>query len=125
MAIKVTVSSGTSKTENKTHSTSTGKKTLDEKMRDRILAGLMGYMSDEEIDAYARNLLEPVLRAEKEAAQQEYESVRLSREQEIKSLAQTLARDIAAQESAYRRSMANVQTAALARGMGKIGRAHV
>jgi len=92
---------------------------LDEALRDKILAGLMGYMTDEEIDAYAENLLSPQLSAELEGAQQIYEQAKLSGEQEIELLAAQLARDVKAQQKTYRQSMADVETAALARGMGR------
>lgn len=100
-------------------SQSTTNKVLDERLRDQILAGLMGYMTDEEIDAYAENLLRPTLDAEIEAAQQKYDTARLGREQEIEGLAADLARSIADQERIYAKNAAGVQTAALARGMGR------
>ena len=118
-----------STTNSKYHSESTSKsdsqsqsatrKVLDEALRDRILSGLMGYMTDEEIDAYAENLLAPQRNAELEAAQQKYDAARLSGEQEIESLAAELARSIEAQKRSYAQSAADVQTAALARGMGR------
>lgn len=122
-----TTSHSTTKSESKSktqsqatsQSQSTTKKQLDEKLRDQILAGLMGYMTDEEIDAYARNLLEPQLGAQMEAAQQDYDTKKLLREQEIEDLAAALSRDVEAQEKAYRQSAAGVETAALARGMGR------
>ena len=122
-----TTSHSTTKSESKSktqsqatsQSQSTTKKLLDEKLRDQILAGLMGYMTDEEIDAYARNLLEPQLGAQMEAAQQDYDTKKLMREQEIEDLAAALSRDVEAQEKAYRQSAAGVETAALARGMGR------
>ena len=122
-----TTSHSTTKSESKSktqsqatsQSQSTTKKLLDEKLRDQILAGLMGYMTDEEIDAYARNLLEPQLGAQMEAAQQDYDTKKLLREQEIEDLAAALSRDVEAQEKAYRQSAAGVETAALARGMGR------
>lgn len=76
-------------------------------------------MSDEEIERFAENLLRPQLNAELEASQQAYETGKLSREQEIENLAASLTRSIDEQKSAYRRSMADVETAALARGMGR------
>ena len=79
----------------------------------------MGYMSDEEIDAYARNLLTPQLNAGIEAARQQYETAELTGKQERENLAAALERNVKEQESAYRRNAADVQTAALARGMGR------
>ncbi len=76
-------------------------------------------MSDEEIERFAENLLRPQLNAELEASQQAYETGKLSREQEIENLAASLTRSIDEQKSAYRRSMADVETAALSRGMGR------
>lgn len=116
-----TQSRSTSKTQSASQSASksTTQKVLDRALRDEILAGLMGYMTDEEIDAYAQNLLLPQLNADKEAAQQKYETAKLSREQEIEDVAAALARSIRDQERAYRKSAANVETAALARGMGR------
>lgn len=116
-----TKSESQSKTQSqaKSQSQSTTKKVLDEKLRDQILAGLRGYMTDEEIDAYARNLLEPQHSAEMEAAQQAYDTKKLMREQEIEDLAAALKQDVEQQEKAYRQSAAGVETAALARGMGR------
>ena len=109
----VTQSKSESKSQSETH------KVLDEALRDRILAGLMGYMTDEEIGRYAENLLRPQLNASLEAAHQQYAATELAKRQEIENLSSALKRSIAEQKSAYGRSMANVQTAALARGMGR------
>lgn len=116
-----TKSESQSKTQSqaKSASRSTTQKVLDEKLRDQILAGLMGYMTDEEIDAYARNLLRPQLNAGLEAAQQEYDTAKLAREQEIEDVAAARERSIDEEEKAYRKSAAGVETAALARGMGR------
>ena len=100
-------------------SQSTSQKVIDEKLRDEILAGLLGYMTDAEIDAYAESLLKPTLDAELEASQQKYDTARLGREQEIEGLASALARGIAEQERIHAKNAAGVQTAALARGMGR------
>ena len=105
--------------ESQSQSQSTTKKVLDDKLRDEILSGLMGYMTDEEIDAYAQNLLRPLKDAELEAARQKYETDRLLGEQEIEDLAAQLTRSIDEQRKSYARSAAGVQTAALARGMGR------
>lgn len=108
-----------SKSESQSQSQSATQKVLDEKLRDQILSGLMGYMTDEEIDAYAENLLRPQHNAQLEAAQQQYETARLQGEQEIEDLAAQLSRSIEEQRRSYARSAADVQTAALARGMGR------
>ena len=108
-----------SQSASKSQSQSTTKKVLDEGLRDQILAGLMDYMTDEEIDAYAQNLLAPQRNAELEAAQQTYETAKLTGEQEIEALASQLAKSIDEQKRSYARSAADVQTAALARGMGR------
>lgn len=110
-------SESTSKSESQSQSTIG--RVLDEALRDRILSGLMGYMTDEEIDAYAENLLAPQRDAELEAAQQKYDTAKLTGEQEIERLASQLAQNIAEQKRSYARSAAEVQTAALARGMGR------
>ena len=109
----VTQSKSESKSQSETH------KVLDEALRDRILAGLMGYMTDEEIGRYAENLLRPQLNAGLEAARQQYAATELAKRQEIENLSSALKRSIAEQKGAYGRSMADVQTAALARGMGR------
>ncbi|MBR4039417.1 MAG: hypothetical protein IKJ11_04880 [Clostridia bacterium] len=108
-----------SKSESQSRSSSETKKVLDEKLRDQILSGLMGYMTDEEIDAYARSLLEPQRNAELEAAQQKYDTAKQLGEQEIEDLAAELTRSIGEQKRSYAKSAADVQTAALARGMGR------
>lgn len=108
-----------SKSQSQSQSQSSTKKVLDEQLLNTILSGLTGRMTDEEIDAYAENLLRPTLNAQLEAAQQNYETAKLSREQEIESLAAALSRDIDKQERAYAKNAAQVQTAALERGMGR------
>ena len=108
-----------SKSESQSQSRSETKKVLDTALRDQILSGLMGYMTDEEIDAYAKNLLRPQLEAQVEASQQKYETQKLLGEQEIEDLAAQLTESIDAQKRSYAQSMADVQTAALARGMGR------
>ena len=107
------------KHQSESKSQSESKKVLDEELRDKILAGLMGYMTDEEIAAYAENLLRPQMNAGIESAEQQYAATELAKRQEIENLAAALARGIEEQENAYGKSMANVQTAALARGMGR------
>lgn len=108
-----------SKSESQSQSQSSTRKELDEKLRDQILSGLMGYMTQEEIDAYAQNLLRPQRDAQIEAAQQKYETDKLLGEQEIEDLAAQLSRSIEDQRRSYAKSAADVQTAALARGMGR------
>ena len=110
-------SESTSKSESQSQSAT--RKVLDEALRDRILSGLMGTMTDEEIDAYAENLLAPQRNAEMEAAQQKYDAAKLTGEQDIESLAAELARSITEQKRSYAQSAADVQTAALSRGMGR------
>ena len=108
-----------SQNRSESQSLSQTRRVLDEQLRDSILAGLMGRMTDEEMETYAQNLLRPTLNAGLEAAQQQYETTRLGKEQEIERLASALQESIEQQERAYARSTADVQTAALARGMGR------
>ena len=108
-----------SQSQSQSQSQSTTQKLLDGDMLGVILYGLAGQMTDEEIRSYAQGLLEPQKNAELEASRQKYEAAKLSREQEIESLAASLQRSIAAQNSAYRQSAADVQTEALKRGMGR------
>ena len=115
MATSTTVSSSTSKT----NSQSTTKNVLDTALRDVILSGLRGYMTDEEIGAFAENLLRPTLNAGLEASQQNYEASKLGYEQEIENLAAQLTQAIQKQQESYRQSDAGLETAALARGMGR------
>lgn len=110
---------GRSQSESTSRSESITQKVLDEEMLERILSGLTQQMTDEQIETYAENLLAPVLHAQLEESQQEYEAARLGREQEIENLAQLLGRDIAAQNAAYRQGRADIETDALARGMGR------
>lgn len=100
-------------------SQSTSKNVLDKELMNQILSGLMGTMTDEQITQFAENLLRPQLNAGLEASQQNYETTKLSKEQEIENLAANLTRSIDEQNAAYRRSAANVETAALNRGMGR------
>ena len=76
-------SESTSKSESQSQSAT--RKVLDEALRDRILSGLMGTMTDEEIESRAAEL----------------------------------ARSITEQKRSYAQSAADVQTAALSRGMGR------
>lgn len=108
-----------SQSQSQSQSQSTTQKLLDGDMLGVILSGLAGQMTDEEIRSYAQGLLEPQKNAELEASRQKYEAAKLSREQEIESLAAALQRSIAAQNSAYRQSADDVQTEALKRGMGR------
>ena len=112
-----TDSTGTS--ESVTSSTTSTKKVLDAQLLAAIMSGLTGQMTDKEIAQYAENLLKPQLNAGIEAAQQAYETTKLSKEQEIENLAAALTRSIMEQEGAYKQNMAAVETAALARGMGR------
>lgn len=129
MAKSVTHTSSKSKTSSQTQSKTKGRsesqsesyarKVLDQELVDQIMGGLMGYMSDEEISEYAQNLLNPQLNAGIEEAQHNYETTKLAKEQEIENLAQSLQKSIAEQERAYGKSVANIETGALARGMGR------
>ena len=112
-------SHSTTKSSSQSQSQSTTSKYLDTALRDEILSGLMGAMTDEEIAAYAEKLLRPQLNAGLEAAQQQYETTELAKRQEIENLAASLADAIAQQRGAYGQSMANLQNGALARGMGR------
>lgn len=112
-------STSTSKSTESTVSQSTTKNLLDEELLAKILGGLSGQMTQEEIESFAQNLLMPELNAGLEAAQQEYETTKLAKEQEIENLAREFAKSIEEQNTAYRQSMANVETAALNRGMGR------
>ena len=108
-----------SQSESQSKSESTTKKLLDSDLMNQILSGLMGNMTDEEINQFAENLLRPQLNAALEESQQNYETTKLAKEQEIENLARSLTRSIDEQNSAYRKSAANVETAALSRGMGR------
>lgn len=108
-----------SQSQSQSQSQSTTKKLLDSELLNRILGGLAGSMTDKEIAAFAENLLRPQLNAGIEASRQNFETTKLSKEQEIANLAANLTRAIDEQNSAYRQSKANVETAALNRGMGR------
>lgn len=108
-----------SQSQSTSSSESTTKKLLDGDLLNQILGGLMGNMSDDELTQFAENLLRPQLNAALEESQQNYETTKLAKEQEIENLARSLTRSIDEQNSAYRKSAANVETAALNRGMGR------
>ena len=118
---KTTTKSSSSTTSSQSSSTSksTSRNVLDEALLESILGGLSGQMTRGEIEEYARSLLMPQLNAGLEAAQQEYETAKLSREQEIENLAAALTRSVEEQNRAYQKSMAQIETSALARGMGR------
>lgn len=102
-----------------TQQSTTSKKVLDDELLERIMAGLTGGMTQAQMEEYAENLLAPQLNTGLETAQQNYETTRLAKEQEKEDLAATLAEAIAQQQSAYRKSAADVETAAIRRGMGR------
>ena len=102
-----------------TNQASETQRQLNAELLSQILAGLTGQMTDDEISAFAENLLRPKLNADIEASQQTYETTRLAKEQEIANLASELQRAIDEQGRSYRQSMADVDSAALARGMGR------
>ena len=114
-----TQSKSTTNSQSQSRSESVSSKFLDTKLRDEILAGLMSTMTDAQIEAYAESLLRPQLNAGLEAAQHEYDTAALARQQEIENIAEGLKRAVAAQRAAYGQSIADVQTGALARGMGR------
>lgn len=95
------------------------KNVLDEALRDTILSGFVGNMTDEEIQAYAEALLAPQRNAAIEAAQQNYDATKLGYEQEMENLAVQLADSIAKQQQSYAQNVAGLETSALARGMGR------
>lgn len=92
---------------------------LDAELLNQILSGLSRQMTNKEIEAYADSLLRPQLNAGLEAARHNLEATKLGLEQEKDTLAAQLAREIMEQNNAYAKSAADVQTAALARGMGR------
>lgn len=116
-----TSTSSTSSSTSREHSVSqsTTQNVLNSELLAQILGGLSQNMTDAEIASYAESLLRPALNAAIEESQQNYETTKLSKEQEIENLAVQLARGIDEQNRAYRQSAADVETAALARGMGR------
>lgn len=108
-----------SQSQSRSDSQSTTKKLLDSDLMNQILGGLVRNMTDEEINQFAENLLRPQLNAALEESRQNYETTKLSKEQELENLAASLTRAIGEQNTAYRKSAANVETAALSRGMGR------
>lgn len=112
-------STTTSSSQSTSTSSSVTKNLLDEALLQTILGGLSAQMTDEEIRAYAENLLRPTLNAEIEASRQNFETTKLSKEQEMENLAVSLQNAIEEQRKAYGQNVADVETAALARGMGR------
>lgn len=108
-----------SQSQSRSDSQSTTKKLLDSDLMNQILGGLVRNMTDEEINQFAENLLRPQLNAALEESRQNYETTKLSKEQELENLAASLTRAIDEQNTAYRKSAASVETAALNRGMGR------
>lgn len=103
----------------KTEQTSTQKNVLDAQLMQTILSGLSGQMTESEIRAFAESLLRPQLNAELEASRQQYATTAQALNAQKDDLAVQLARAIAQQQRAYGQSVADVETAALARGMGR------
>ena len=81
-----------SQSQSRSDSQSTTKKLLDSDLLNQILGGLAGSMTDKEIAAFAENLLRPQLNAGIEASRQNFETTKLSKEQEIANLAANLTR---------------------------------
>ena len=102
-----------------TQQTTQTNKTLDHDLVNQIMSGLLGQMTDEEIRAYAESLLAPTLNAELEAAQQAHDASVLGYEGEIENFAASLTRSIEEQQAANAKSKAQIDAAALARGMGR------
>lgn len=114
-----TKQSSTTSTKESGKTQSTTSNVLDEELLSKIMGGLAGGMTDEEIYAFAEALLRPTLNAELEAADELYEGTELAKNKELEELGVQLAKDIEQQNKAYGRSMADTETAALARGMGR------
>lgn len=95
------------------------KNVLDEALRDTILNGLAGPMSDAEIQKFAEALLTPQKNAALEASQQGYDATKLGYDQEMENLAVQLADAIGKQQMQYNQNLAGLETSALARGMGR------
>ena len=95
------------------------KNVLDQELLEKVLGGFTAGMSDEEIQAYAESLLNPIRNAELEAAQQTYDASKLGYEQEMENLAVQLADAIGKQQMQYGQNIAGLETSALARGMGR------
>ena len=110
--------SNSASTSNTQHQTTT-KKILDTELMQTILAGLSPQMTEEEVRNFAESLLRPQLNAGLEAAQQQYDTAELALNQEKEDIAVQLAQAIAQQQAAYKQNAAQVETAALARGMGR------
>ena len=102
-----------------TRQETTSKNVLDSELLSTVLGGLTANMTDEEIQAYAESLLAPIRNAELEAAQQTYDASKLGYEQEMENLAVQLADAINKQQQSYGKSIAGLETSALARGMGR------
>ena len=102
-----------SQSQSRSDSQSTTKKLLDSDLMNQILGGLVRNMTDAEINRFAENLLRPQLNAALEESRQNYETTKLSKEQELENLAASLTGAIDEQNAA------NVETAALGRGMGR------
>lgn len=92
-----------SQSQSRSDSQSTTKKLLDSDLMNQILGGLVRNMTDEEINQFAENLLRPQLNAALEESQQNYETTKLSKEQELENLAASLTRAIDEQNTAYRK----------------------
>lgn len=94
-----------SQSQSRSDSQSTTKKLLDSDLMNQILGGLMRNMTDEEINQFAENLLRPQLNAALEESRQNYETTKLSKEQELENLAASLTRAIDEQNTALSRGM--------------------
>jgi hypothetical protein len=108
-----------SQTQGQSQSQNLTQNVLDNELLNQILSGLMGPMTDEQIQQFAEGLLRPQLNAGLEASQQQFDATRLAKEQEIANLANSLQQAVGQQQAAYNQSMANIETGALSRGMGR------
>lgn len=104
-------------------SQSTTQNVVNDGLLDRILAGLqnVGYTgkSEEELREIAANRYNPIYNAETEAARQKQQATDLGLQQQIESLLAGGERQLNQQNAAYDQSRANIETGALARGMGR------
>lgn len=116
-------STSQSQSQSQSQAQSTTQKTLDQELLAAILQGLQGTgyeaKTEEELMEAAQNLFLPEYNAQVEAAKQEQAATDLGLAQQIENLIAAAGRQVDQQNAAFNQSRADIETGALARGMGR------
>lgn len=122
-ATSTSQSTGGSRQQSQSKSQQTSQRVVDQKLLSQILAGLAdeGYTprTEAQLQQAAQDRYEPIYNAEVEAAKQLHEKSDLALSQQLDEVLSGIERQKQTQNAAYDRARANIETAALGRGMGR------